>query len=71
LFLPGDGDRSREASNSCCRAESRLALEDRGNIEDADLKPNLPPVFGGKGGGWSSEFVLPVLLRAGALTGLS
>jgi hypothetical protein len=40
-------------------------------MEEADLKPNLLPVFGGRGGGWSSEFVLPVLCFAGGLTDLS
>ncbi len=38
---------------------------------EADLKPNLLPVFGGRGGGWSSEFVLPVLCLVGGLTALS
>lgn len=39
-------------------------------MDEADLKPNLLPVFGGNGGG-SSEFVLPLLCcRIGALTAL-
>lgn len=66
LLLGGDG--------VCCReiSASRFDFEDRGNMEDADLKPNLCPVFfGGSGGGWSSEFVLPVLFRACAVTALS
>ncbi len=40
-------------------------------MDDADLKPNLLPVFGGSGGGLSSEFVLPVLFRAGPFRTLS
>ncbi len=40
-------------------------------MDDADLKPNLLPVFGGSGGGLSSEFVLPVLFRAGPSNTLS
>lgn len=40
-------------------------------MEDADLKPNLLPVFGGSGGGWSSEFVLPVLCLVGGFAALS
>lgn len=56
--LGGVGDRSRETGRGA--AASRFALEDNGKIEDADLNPNLIPVLGGRGGGWSSEFVLPV-----------
>lgn len=48
---------------------SRRVFEDEsGNMEEADLKPNLLPVLGGKGGGWSSEFVLPVSCLAAALS---
>jgi hypothetical protein len=65
LFLRGDGGSSLAAS------ASRRDFEDNGKIDDADLNPNLLPVFGGRGGGWSSEFVLPVLLRIGAFTVLS
>lgn len=36
-------------------------LEPSGNMDDADLRPNRLPVFGGSGGGVSSEEVLPVL----------
>lgn len=65
LLLGGDGD--------CCRAisASRLDFEDKGKMDEADLKPNLLPGFGGNGGGWSSEFVLPVLFCAAAVTALS
>lgn len=52
-------------SKSCCLAAASLRdFEESGKIEEADLKPNLLPGFGGKGGGWSSEFVLPVLFLA-------
>jgi len=59
LFILCDGDLSSkalkssccEASNSCRAAVSRLDFEDNGNIDDADLKPNLLPSFGGRGGG--------------------
>jgi hypothetical protein len=67
FLLGGDGDLSRESG----RAASRRALEDNGKIDEADLKPNLLPGFGGSGGGWSSEFVLPVFCRACALIALS
>jgi hypothetical protein len=70
LFLGGDGVLCPEFSKSGCAA-SRRCLEESGKIDDADLKPNLLPVFGGRGGGWSSEFVLPVLFRTGALTARS
>jgi hypothetical protein len=46
--LGGDGDRSRESGRA---AASRRALEDNGKIDEADLNPNLLPVFGGRGGG--------------------
>jgi hypothetical protein len=68
LFLRGDGGSSR---SSLAASASRRDFEDNGKIDDADLNPNLLPVFGGRGGGWSSEFVLPVLLRIGAFTVLS
>jgi hypothetical protein len=65
--LGGDGDRSREsgrAAAAAAAAASRFALDDKGNIDEADLKPNLLlPVLGGRGGGWSSELVLPVFCR--------
>lgn len=69
FLLGGEGDLSRESGRAA--AASRRALEDNGKIDEADLKPNLLPVFGGRGGGWSSEFVLPVFCRACALTTLS
>ena len=62
LFLGGEGDRRLVILTGV--GGSRLFLEDKGNIEEADLKPNLDPVFGGNGGGWSSEFELPVSCRA-------
>ena len=67
--LGGDGERSRDAGrcNEAVAAASRFALDDKGKIDEADLKPNRLPVLGGSGGGWSSEFVLPVLCRVGAL----
>jgi hypothetical protein len=40
--------------------------DERGKMEVADLNPNLLPVFGGNGGGISSEFVLPVSCLAAA-----
>lgn len=68
--LGGDCERSRELGRCCCcccneavAAASRFAFDDRGKIDEADLKPNRLPVLGGKGGGWSSEFVLPVFCR--------
>jgi hypothetical protein len=70
LFLGGDGVLCPEFSKSDCAAARRF-FEESGKMEDADLKPNLLPVLGGRGGGWSSEFVLPVLFRSGALTVLS
>lgn len=39
---------------------SFLDLEKSGNVDDADRKLNFPGVFGGKGGGVSSDSVLPV-----------
>lgn len=36
-------------------------FEPSGKMEEADLKPNRLPVFGGSGGGVSSDEVLPVL----------
>lgn len=71
LLRFGDGVFSFSASKSCRAAASRLDFDESGNIEEADLNPNLLPVFGGNGGGWSSEFVLPVLCLAGAFTDLS
>lgn len=50
LFLRGDGDRWRPVSKSCLAA-SFFAFDDNGKIEEADLKPNLLPGFGGNGGG--------------------
>lgn len=35
-------------------------LENRGNVDEAPRKLNFPGVFGGKGGGVSSDPVLPV-----------
>jgi hypothetical protein len=45
LLLGGDGD--------CCRdiSASLLDFEDKGKMDEADLKPNLLPGFGGNGGG--------------------
>lgn len=72
LFLiGGEGDRCRSLDDSrwAVAAASLLALEDIGNIDDADLNPNLLLLpllpFGGSGGGLSSDSVLPVLCLAG------
>lgn len=73
--LSGDGDRSREPRESresgraaaAAAAASRFALDDNGKIDEADRKPNRLPVLGGRGGGWSSEFVLPVFCLVCAL----
>ncbi len=51
LFLLGSGGDCARASSKSCLAASRRDLDDKGKIEDADLKPNLLPVFGGRGGG--------------------
>lgn len=76
LFLLGDGDlllagSGLLGSGTCLAAASFLAFEESGKIELADRKPNLLPVLGGKGGGLSSEFVLPVSCLFGALIDLS
>jgi hypothetical protein len=51
FFLSGEGDRARCSKSFCAAAACRRDFEDSGNIEEADLKPNLLPVFGGRGGG--------------------
>lgn len=63
FLLGGDGDLACADSKSC-RAASLRDLDDNGNMEDADRKPNRLPVFGGRGGGWSSvePELLPVSL---------
>lgn len=38
-------------------------LEERGNIDDADLNPNLLVGFGGSGGGGPSSELLPLYCR--------
>ena len=66
LFRRGDPglifDKSRGEGRGRVAA-SLFALDDRGNIDEADLKPNLLGVLGGRGGGVSSDSVLPVLWR--------
>ena len=57
----GEGDLLRVGTMSTGGGRSRRVFEDdSGNIDEADLRPNLLPVLGGGKGGWSSEFVLPV-----------
>jgi hypothetical protein len=51
FLLGGEGERSRESGRAAAAAASRRAFDDNGKIDDADLKPNLLPVLGGKGGG--------------------
>jgi hypothetical protein len=65
FLLGGEGDLSLELGRA---AASRRAFDDSGKIDEADLNPNLLPVLGGSGGGWSSEFVLPVFCRLCVLT---
>lgn len=48
FLLGGDWERSLESGRA---AASRRAFEDKGKIEEADLKPNLLPGLGGRGGG--------------------
>lgn len=70
LLLGGEGDLRCDESKYV-GAAACLDFEDNGKIEDADLNPNLPPVFGGRGGGSSEPVLLPVLFRAGGLTAFS
>lgn len=49
LLLSGEGDLRSGISTG--GGGSRRDFEDRGNIEEADRKPNLLPVLGGSGGG--------------------
>lgn len=66
LLYSGEGDRLR-GSTSTGGGGSRRDFEESGKMEEADLKPNLLPVLGGSGGGWSSELeLLPVSCRAAA-----
>jgi hypothetical protein len=76
LFLLGLGDLFLTGSGlldswACLAAASFFAFEDIGSIDETDRKPNLLPVFGGGGGGMSSEFVLPVSFLFGAFIDLS
>lgn len=62
----GEGERVRSyglSGSGRAAAASLRAFEESGKMEDADLRLNLLPVFGGSGGGWSSELVLPVFWR--------
>lgn len=66
MLYSGEGDRLR-VSTSTGGGGSRRDFEESGKIEEADLNPNLLPVFGGSGGGWSSELeLLPVSFREAA-----
>lgn len=71
FLLSGEGGRGGCSYSLCAAAAWRRAFDDRGKIDEADLKPNLCPGFGGRGGGWSSEFVLPVLCLTGGFAALS
>ena len=51
FLLSGEGDRARCSKSFCAAAACRRDFEDKGKIEEADLKPNLLPVLGGRGGG--------------------
>lgn len=62
--IGGDGDRAASRASASALASAFFFLDDMGNIEDADLKPNLLLlVFGGSEGEGrrSSDSVLPVL----------
>jgi hypothetical protein len=71
FLLGGEGDLSRGSGRAAAAAASRLAFDDNGKMDEVDLKPNLLPVFGGRGGGWSSEVELPVSCRVAAFIDFS
>lgn len=54
-LLVGLGDGARTASTAAAIRASFFDFDDRGNMEEADLKPNLAEFFGGNGGGVPSS----------------